>query len=95
MIMNKVTKTLLINLGATFLITLMLLVVIGTNNSSDFLVGLGLISLAVAVLDLLVALILFIAGKENYEVAKGFLLSSGILFLTGFSACSFTTMNFH
>lgn len=93
--MNKAVKVLLINLAAVFGITLLMSVAFGNTNSSDFLIGLGLVSLAVACLDLLVSVILFIAGKANYEIAKGFLLSSAVLFVTGFTACSFTTINFH
>ena len=93
--MNKAVKVLLINLAAVFGITLLMSVAFGNTNSSDFLIGLGLVSLAVACLDLLVSVILFIAGKANYEIAKGFLLSSAVLFVMGFAACSFTTISFH
>ena len=93
--MNKAIKVLLINLAAVFGITLLMSLAFGSTNSSDFLIGLGLVSLAVACLDLLVSLILFIAGKANYEIAKGFLLSSAVLFVVGFAACSSTSLNFH
>ena len=93
--MNKAIKVLLINLAAVFGITLLMSLAFGSPNSSDFLIGLGLVSLAVACLDLLVSLILFIAGKANYEIAKGFLLSSAVLFVVGFAACSSTSLNFH
>ncbi len=93
--MNKAIKVLLINLAVVLGITLLMSLSFGSTNSSDFLIGLGLVSLGVACLDLFVALVMFLAGKENYELAKGFLLSSGVLFLLGFAACSTTTLNFH
>ena len=93
--MNKAIKVLLINLASVFGITLLMSLAFGSTNSSDFLTGLGLISLGVAVLDLLVSVILFIVGKANYEIAKGFLLSCAVLFVMGFAACSFTTISFH
>ena len=93
--MNKPIKVLLINLAAVFAIAVLISLAFGNSNSSDFLIGLGLVSLAVACLDLLVSLILFIAGKANYEIAKGFLLSSAVLFIIGFAACSSTSLNFH
>ena len=93
--MNKPIKVLLINLAAVFAITLLMSLSFGSTNSSDFLIGLGLVSLGVACLDLLISLVLFLAGKENYELGKGFLLSSGVLFLVGFAACSTMTLNFH
>lgn len=93
--MNKAIKVLLINVAAVLVITLLLSLAFGSTNASDFLIGLGLTSLGVACLDLFVSLVLFLTGKENYEIAKGFLLSSGVLFVTGFAACSFTTINFH
>ncbi len=93
--MNKAIKVLLINLAAVFGIALLMALAFGSSKSSDFLTGLGLVSLAVACLDLLASLILFIAGKANYEIAKGFLLSSAVLFVMGFTACSFTNINLH
>ena len=93
--MNKAIKVLLINVAIVLGITLMMIGGFGSTGASDFMIGLGLVSLAVAGLDLFIALVLFLAGKENYEVAKGFLLSSGVLFLLGFAACSFTPINFN
>jgi len=94
--MNKAIKVLLINLAAVFGFTLLLFLVIGGSfKANDFLTGLGLICLGAAVLDLLVAVILFITGPAQYDVAKGFLLSAGVLFLAGFAACSSTTLNLH
>jgi hypothetical protein len=93
--MNKAVKIMFINVAACALLALLGLMADGFYNSNDFLILFGLICLAVAVLDLLVALILFFVGPAQYDVAKGFLLSSGVLLLTGFSACSFTSINFH
>jgi hypothetical protein len=91
--MNKAIRVLLINLAAVATISLLIFLAFGSSSSSDFLMGLGLVCLAFAALDLFISLILFITGKHNYEIAKGFLLSSGVLFLVGFAACSFTSIN--
>ena len=94
--MNKAIKVLLINLAVVFGLTLLLFLSSGSFfHANDFLIGLGLICLAAAVLDLLLAVILFITGPAQYNVAKGFLLSAGVLFLAGFAACSSTTISFH
>ena len=94
--MNKAIKVLLINVAVVFGFTLLLTLSGGGSfHTNDFLIGLGLICLAAAVLDAIVAVILFITGPAQYDVAKGFLLSAGVLFLAGFAACSSTTMNFH
>ena len=93
--MNKAIKVLLINLAIVLGITVIMSLAFGSTDASDFLIGLGLVSLGIASLDLLISLILFTIGKDNLEAAKGFLLSSGVLFLLGFAACSFTTVNFN
>jgi hypothetical protein len=95
--MNKAIKVLLINVAVVFGLTLLLFLASGGSyyKANDFLTGLGLLCLAAAVLDILVAVILFITGPAQYNVAKGFLLSAGVLFLAGFAACSSTTLNFH
>ena len=46
--MNKAIKVLLINLAAVFGITLLMSLAFGNTNASDFLIGLGLVSLGVA-----------------------------------------------
>jgi hypothetical protein len=94
--MNKAIKVLLINVAVAFGITVLLFLTTGgSNNTNDFLIGLGLICLAGAILDILVAVILFITGSAQYDMAKGFLLSAGVLFLAGFAACSSASINFH
>lgn len=86
--MNTVYKTALINVLITVLLVLLLTATNGDFSRGDFAVGLGLISLGIALLDILVSIILFIAGQQNREMAKGFLLSAGVLLLMGFVACS-------
>ena len=94
--MKKAIKVLLINVAVVFGIALLLFLSGGGfKQANDFLIGLGLICLAGAVLDILVAVILFITGPAQYDVAKGFLLSAGVLFLAGFAACSSATISFH
>jgi hypothetical protein len=94
--MNKAIKVLLINVVVVLGFTLLLSLSGGGGfRANDFLIGLGLICLAAAVLDILVAVILFITGPAQYDIAKGFLLSAGVLFLAGFAACSSATISFH
>lgn len=95
--MKKAMKVVLINIAVVFGLTLLLFLASAGNTykANDFLVGLGLICLGAAVLDTLLSVILFITGPAQYDVAKGFLLSAGVLFLAGFAACSSTTLNFH
>jgi len=57
-------------------------------DGSDFLMMFGLTCLGVALIDLLISVILFIAGKEHQEWAQGFLLSCGVLLLLGFATCT-------
>jgi hypothetical protein len=93
--MKKAIKVLLINLAVAFGLALLGFIAGNGYNANDFGTALGLICLAGAVLDLLLSIVLFITGPAQYEVAKGFLLSSGVLFLVGFAACSGVTLNFH
>jgi hypothetical protein len=94
--MNKAIKVLLINMAVVFGLSLLLfLFVDGSFKVNDFLIGLGLICLAGSVIDLLVDVILFITGPAQYDIAKGFLLSAGVLLLAGFAACSSTNISFH
>jgi hypothetical protein len=93
--MNKAIKVLLINVAVVFALAVIMFVTFGTTNPSDFLMELGLICLLGALMNLLVAVILFIIGPAQRDLAKGFLLSAGVLLLAGFAACSSTTLNFH
>lgn len=94
--MKKEIKVLLINAAVVFGISILLFLLSGgNNNANDFLIILGLLSLAAGILTILVSVILFITGPAQYDVARGFLLSAGVLFLAGFAACSSTTLNFH
>lgn len=94
--MNKAVKVMLINLGVAFGLSLLtLLPGGGTYKANDFLIIFGLICLAGTVLDLLIAVVLFITGPAQHDVAKGFLLSAGVLLLAGFAACSSATISFH
>ncbi len=94
--MNKAIKVLIINMAVAFGLSLLFFLSGGGGfRANDFLIILGLICLAGSVLDLLVAVILFITGPAQHDVAKGFLLSAGVLLLTGFAACSSSNINFH
>ena len=92
--MKTALKVMLINLAVCLLLAFMGTIFSGFS-SNDFLIILGLICLGAAVLDLIVSVILFITGPAQYNIAKGFLLSAGVLVLIGFASCSFTTINFH
>jgi hypothetical protein len=94
--MNKAIRVMLINLAAALVITVLLFITSGgSKNANDFLIGLGLVCLAGTLLDLLLALVLFITGPAQYDIAKGFLLSAGVLLLAGFAACSSASINLH
>ena len=93
--MKTAYKIMLINIAACVLLAFSGTMSSGFSNSNDFLIELGLICLGAAVLDVIVAVILFITGPAQYDIAKGFLLSGGVLVLIGFASCSFTTLNFH
>jgi hypothetical protein len=90
--MNTVMKVLLTNVAAAFGFTLLMMFFFGFYDLNDFFMEFGLVCLGVAGLDLLTALILFISGEHNHQVAKGFLLSAGVLFLLGFTSCGFTNL---
>ncbi|MBK8609897.1 MAG: hypothetical protein IPL84_08115 [Chitinophagaceae bacterium] len=93
--MNKVIKIVLINAAVAIVFGLLVSLSEGSNPYTNFMTWFGLGCLGIAVLDLFVALILFLTGKQNYEAGRGFLLSSGILLLVGFAICSGATLNFH
>lgn len=90
--MNTAMKVLLTNVAAVFGITLIMMLFFGSYNLNDFFIEFGLVCLAVGGINLLTSIILFISGQHNHEVAKGFLLSSGALFLLGFTSCGFTNL---
>jgi hypothetical protein len=56
------------------------------SNYNDFIPVLGLVSLFGSVIDMLIALVLFLFGLKVW--AQGFLLSAGVLLLLGFALCS-------
>jgi hypothetical protein len=93
--MKTALKVMFINIAACALLAFFGIMADGFQRPDDFLIWFGLICLAAAVLDLIVAVILFITGPAQYNVAKGFLLSCGVLVLIGFASCSFTTISFH
>lgn len=85
--MKQATKIVLINAAIAVVIALMSFMSESHVQSSEFFAWLGLSCLGIGLLDLVIAVILFIAGPSNYNMGKGFLLSSGILILTGFAVC--------
>ncbi|MBL7702482.1 MAG: hypothetical protein JNM14_09540 [Ferruginibacter sp.] len=95
--MNKAVKTALVILAVVFGFSVVAFLGLGGGNyrANDFLIVLGLASLIAGILALLISVILFITGPAQYDVAKGFLLSAGILFLAGFAACSSASINIH
>ena len=94
--MKKITKIVLINVAVVILIALLTALSEGSNPYTNFLMWFGLCCLGIGLLDLFVALILFLTGKQNYEAGKGFLLSAGILLLLGFVVCGGAgSVNFH
>lgn len=57
----------------------------GGNEQGMFFLVLGIVMLIVAAITLVVGLIMFIAGSQEY--GKAFLLSSAIIFLVGSGVC--------
>jgi len=95
--MKIMYKVLLANAALSVLIALIFGLSQQSVNVNDFVVMFGLSCMGVAVVDLFISIILFLAGKENYEWGRGFLLSCGLLLLVGFALCTsaFQGLNYH
>ncbi|MFN8242800.1 MAG: hypothetical protein U0X40_01995 [Ferruginibacter sp.] len=81
----------IVAINGALAVALALLFSFGNNGhfaSGDFMILLGICCLGIAVLDILIAIVLFLTGQENYAAGRGFLLSGGILLLAGFAVCS-------
>jgi hypothetical protein len=92
----KITyKILLANIGLSFAIALFYTLSQGGNEKGASILIFGLTCLSVALCDLFISVILFIAGKESQAWAQGFLLSCGVLLLIGFAACSGALNSMH
>ena len=88
--MKILYKVLLANIGISVLIALILTLTQGQNNHDPYILILALTWLGVGMVDLFIAIVLFIAGKEYREWAQGFLLSWALLMLVGFAVCTST-----
>ncbi len=83
--MRLIYKILLWHLSIVVLLAAVGTVGFGGISIGSFLSFIGLVSLGVAIADLIVSLVLFAAGSK--ELAKGYLLSSGILLIIGLGTC--------
>lgn len=81
--MKLIYKICLVNVALAFLFAL-----IPAMGEGDYIGWLGIICLAGGLIDAVVALILFAAQKREW--ARAYLLTTGILFLISFTACSST-----
>lgn len=95
--MNKTLTYVLINLAVPFAIALLFALTEGNRSDSvsGFFLAYGTIALLAFLLNLLIGVILLLAGhKEN---GKKLLLASGVLLVIGAATCGmgFGSLNFH
>ena len=84
--MKTVYKICTINVGLALGLTVLFTIGFQGNNLRQFIGIFGLVSFFGGVVDLLVGLVLLLFRKRTY--GQGFLLSSGVLLLLGFTLCS-------
>lgn len=85
--MKLSSKVLFISIAVSLIIALTLSLSGGNKIGGDFVLWFGLCCLGIGALSLLISLILFALGKNNRELAQGFLLTCGALLLIGFAVC--------
>lgn len=90
--MRLLYKILLGNIAGVIILSMLLFTGTGSVTMNDMLSAFGLTALGVGFIEILVAVIMFIAGQSDW--GKGFLLSAGVLILLGFGACSQVTIDF-
>jgi len=86
--MKKQYKILLINIGIAIFFAILLSSSDG-RSIEDFTAWYGMIGLGGGLIDLIIGMV-SLANKDK-SFAQGFLLSAGILMLTGFLSCSILT----
>ncbi len=86
--MKLMYKIALVNFAVCVLYSLLQVLISGPSQTREYFLWLGLTCLCVGLLDLFIAIVLFIAGEKSREWAQGFLFSCGVLILLGFAVCS-------
>jgi len=81
-------KITLAALGITALITFLFTLSSGAVNLDNMIDAYGFLAILAGAICGIVSITLFATGKRNYGWAQGFLLSAGLLLLTGFFAIS-------
>lgn len=76
-------KVLVINIAIAAVITVV--TVIGDSGYDDLLIYFGVAALAIGLIDIPIAIVLFIANSPLY--GKGFLISAGLLLLISGISC--------
>ena len=93
--MKLIYKILLANIGLSFVIALLYTLAQSGADRGAFFIVFGLTCMAVALCNLIISVVLFIAGKEHLQWAQGLLLSCGVLVLIGFASCTGALQNMH
>ena len=95
--MNKTIAYVLINLAIPFTVALLFLLTSGDKDNmvSNFFLAYGTIALIAFALNLIIGIILFIAGSNEH--GKKLLLAAGVLLVISAATCGmgFGAMNFH
>jgi hypothetical protein len=81
-------KIVLINVGAAILFSFFMGLITNSNMSKEFISIYGMVGLFGGLFEIVLGLFLLLLPDKRY--AQGFLLSGGILLLSGFVACSAT-----
>jgi hypothetical protein len=84
---------LLFNAGLALLIAILMSYASGFIMQ-DLALSFGLACFGVALVDLFIAIVLFLVGPKEREKAQGFLMSCGVLFLLSLVVCG-GALNFH
>ncbi len=85
--MKLSSKVLFTGIAIALAIALILSLSGGNMAGGEFVLWFGLSCLGISALSLLISLILFALGRNNRELAQGFLLTCGALLLIGFAVC--------
>jgi hypothetical protein len=88
-------KTVLISFAAALLLALLWTTADRSMRAGDFMMAFGLVGFFGGIMEVVAGLFLLIAQDKRY--AQGFLISGGLLMVTGFGACTagLGNMSFH
>ena len=85
--MNSKLKILFWELGCIIVVSALFTVLNTEHFFNDFLLASGALSILIAVIDILVAIVTFLIIKNNNR-AQGAMLAAVILLILGYAACS-------